>query len=156
MATKALTPLRSSRTGREQDIDALAARFGFAHKPGQVAVGVRPGHDIDAVRSFDQLLLQALGHTADDTHDQSGVGPAVAFHLGQTAPDALFGIVADRAGVDQDDIGLTDILGVDVSLPLHQGDHDLRVADIHLAAVGFDKKFASGARQGAQCIRIES
>ena len=67
----------------------------------------------------------------------------------------LLGIVADRAGVDQDDIGLTDILGVHVSLPLHQGDHDLRVADIHLAAVGFDEKFASGARQGAQCIRIE-
>ena len=142
--------------GREQDIDALAARFGFAHKPGQVAVGVRPGHDIDAVRSFDQLLLQALGHTADDAHDQSGVGPAVAFHLGQTAPDALFGIVADRTGVDQDNVRLVDPVGIYVPLALHHGDHDLGVADIHLAAVGFDKKFASGARQGAQCIRIES
>ena len=49
-----------------------------------------------------------------------------------------------------------DPLGIYVPFALHHGDHDLGVADIHLAAVGFDKKFASGARQGAQCIRIES
>ena len=120
-----------------------------------VSVEVGPGHDVDAVRALDQFLLEAFGHAADDAHDEPRFGPAVAFHLGQAPPDTLLGIVADRAGVDQDDIGQADILGVDVSLPLHQGNHDFRVADIHLAAVGFDEKFASGARQGAQCIRIE-
>ncbi len=139
----------------EQDVHPLAARLGLAHQARQVAVGIRPGHDVDAVRALDQFLLEAFGHAADDAHDEPRFGPAVAFHLGQTPPDTLLGIVADRAGVDQDDIGQADILGVDVSLPLHQGNHDFRVADIHLAAVGFDEKFASGARQGAQCIRIE-
>ena len=54
----------------------------------------------------------------------------------------LLGIVADRAGVDQDDIGLADLLRIDVTLPLHDGDDRLGVADVHLAAVGLDKKFA--------------
>ena len=100
------------------------------------------------MRSFDQLLLQTLGHTADDAHDQSGVGPAVAFHLGQTAPDALFGIVADRTGVDQDNVRLVDPLGIYVPFALHHGDHDLGVADIHLAAVGFDKSLRPAPDRG--------
>ena len=38
--------------GRKQHVDALAARLGAAHQARQVAVGVRPGHDIDARRSL--------------------------------------------------------------------------------------------------------
>ena len=67
--------------------------------------------------------------------------------LGQTAPDALLGVVADRAGVDQDDIGLADAVRIDIAFALHERNDDLRVADVHLAAVGLDEKFAPGALQ---------
>ena len=46
----------------------------------------RPGL---AVGSFDQLLAQPFGHTADDPHDEPRTFAPVAFHLGQPAPDAL-------------------------------------------------------------------
>ena len=59
----------------------------------------------------------------------------------------LLGIVADRAGVDQDDIGLADAVRIDIAFALHERNDDLRVADVHLAAVGLDEKFASGALQ---------
>ena len=133
--------------GRKQHVDTLAARLGLAHQARQVAVGVRPGHDIDARRSLDQLLAQAFGHAADDAHDKTRIRAPVAFHLGQTAPDALLGVVADRAGVDQDDIGLADAVRIDIAFALHERNDDLRVADVHLAAVGLDEKFASGALQ---------
>ena len=140
---------------REQHIDPLAAGLGLAHQARQVAVGIRPGHHIDGIRSLDKLLLQALGHAADDADHQTRTFAAVAFHLGQAPPDPLLGVVADRAGVDQDDVRLGDPLRIDIALLLHECDDDLRIADVHLAAVGFDKEFAPLARERPQCIHVQ-
>ena len=56
-------------------------------------------YDVDARRTLGESFLQPLGHAADDADHQSGTEFAVTFHLGQPAPDALLGVVADRAGV---------------------------------------------------------
>jgi hypothetical protein len=66
-----------------------------------------------------------------------------AAHLSQTTPNALLGIVANRAGVNKDYIRLLNLIGVEVTLLLHYGNHNLGVADIHLTTVGFDKEFAT-------------
>ena len=141
--------------GREQHVDALAAGLGLADQARQIAVGVGPGHDIDAVGPFDQLFAQTLGHAADDAHHQPRTFAPVALHLGQPAPDALLGVVADRTGVDEYDIGLVDPVRIDVTLALHDGDDRLGVADVHLTAVGLDEQPASRSFERPQCIDIK-
>ena len=53
----------------------------------------------------------------------------------------LLGIVADRAGIDQDDVRLPGIVGVAPPFVLHDRHDDLRIADVHLAAVGLYEQF---------------
>jgi len=114
-----------------------------ARKPfgQQVAVGVGPRYDIHGVLAFGQALLQPLGHAADDADKHPLPAAAQAPQLGQTAPDALLGIVADRAGIDQDDVRLPGIVGVAPPFVLHDRHDDLRIADVHLAAVGLYEQF---------------
>ena len=88
------------------------------------------------------------------THHQPRTLAPVTLHLGQPAPDALLGVVADRAGVYQDDVRLGDPLRIDIPFALHEGDDDLRVADVHLAAVGFDEKLAARPFERTQRIEI--
>jgi hypothetical protein len=78
-----------------------------------------------------------------------GVAFAQTAHIAQASPDALLGVVAYRTGIDKDYIGLLNILGVEVTLLLHDGYNNLRVADIHLATIGLDKEFASVAHKRA-------
>ena len=138
--------------GGEQHVDPLAARFGFANESRQVAIGVRPGYDVDARRPFEQLFLQPLGHAAEDADDQRGFVAPQPFHVGQPAPDALLCIVADRAGVYQDHVGLLLVFGVDVALLLHYRNHDFRIADVHLTTVGLDVEFSACPRKRPQGI----
>ena len=126
---------------RQQDVDPLAARTGFAHQLRQVAVGVWPRYDIHGILAFGQALLQPLGHAADDADEHPLPAAAQAPQLGQTAPDALLGIVADRTGIDQDDVRLPGIVGVAPPFALHDRHDDLRIADVHLAAVGLYEQF---------------
>ena len=53
----------------------------------------------------------------------------------------LLGIVADRTGIDQDDVRLPGIVGVAPPFALHDRHDDLRIADVHLAAVGLYEQF---------------
>ena len=74
---------------------------------------------------------------------------AQTLHLRKASPDALLGIVANRAGVNQNHISLLDILGVDVAVLLHNRYHNLRIADIHLATVGLNEELLSLTHDGA-------
>ena len=51
-------------------------------------------------------------------------------HLPQTSPNALFGIISDRTGIDQNDIRLLDLVGIDIALLLHDRNDDFRIADV--------------------------
>ena len=115
-------------------------------------VGIGPGDDIDPGGALGELLFQALSHAADDAHEERGLFLFQSPHLGQPAPDALLGVVADGASVDKDDVGLLGPLGIGVALLLHDRDDDFRIADVHLAAVGLDIELAAGTRQGTQSI----
>ncbi len=141
--------------GGEQHVDPLAARLGLADQARQIAVGIGPGDDVDPGGALDELLSQTLGHAADDADDERGTGFPQPFHLGQAAPDALLGVVADGAGIDEDDVGLLGIVGMDVALLLHDRDDDLRIADVHLAAVGLEVELTTDARKGTQRIYTE-
>ena len=75
-------------------------------------------------------------------------------HLPQTPPNALFGIISDRTGIDQNDIRLLDLVGIDIPLLLHDRYDDLGIADIHLTTVGFYKKFTARPLQRTQGIYL--
>ncbi len=52
--------------------------------------------------------------------------------------DLLLGVLADRAGVEQDHVGVGGGVGQDVALPLERADDQLAVEHVHLAADGLD------------------
>ena len=60
----------------------------------------------------------------------------------QAVADALLGIVPDRAGVEQDQIGLTLILGGGVAGLGQDARDDLAVAEVHLASVALQIQLA--------------
>ncbi len=105
---------------------------------GQVAIGGGTGDDRDVGGALEDLLAFLLGDAAED-----GELLAFALHplvLVQPVEDLLLGLVADGAGVveDQPGFGLVGDLGVAFVL---QGPDDLfGVMGIHLAAEGFDVK----------------
>jgi len=54
--------------------------------------------------------------------------------------DSLLGLVADRAGVVENQASVSFILDADVALVLQRADDFFRVMGVHLAAEGFDVK----------------
>lgn len=138
----------------KQDIDAPAPFARFAHQAGQVAVRIRTGDDIHGVLPFEQPFPQTFGHTTDNTDEHSRPAAAQMSHLPQTPPNALFGIISDRTGIDQNDIRLLDLVGIDIALLLHDRNDDFRIADVHLTAVCFDKKFTARTLQRTQSIYL--
>jgi len=59
----------------------------------------------------------------------------------QAGNNPLFGIVAYRAGVYENGVGLFDIFAYRVIGHFHDGGDDFAVGHIHLATVCFDEKF---------------
>ena len=73
----------------------------------EVAVGVRPHDHVDELLLFEELLAQPLGHAPK--HADGEVGPLLDLfraELGEAAPDAVLRLLANRARVDEDDVGL--------------------------------------------------
>ena len=136
----------------EEDIDALRTRLGSLQQIRKVAIGIRTGHYIDTRLGLQERLVQTLGHATHDAHHKARLLLLQATHLGETSPDALLGIVANRTGVDQNHIGLGLRLGVAVAVLLENRDDNLRIAHIHLTAVGLDKELATLTHQRTQCI----
>ena len=58
--------------------------------------------------------------------------------LAQPVQHLLFGMLANRAGVEQDDVGIFDAVGSDVTGAAQDGADRLRIGDIHLASVGLE------------------
>ena len=50
----------------------------------------------------------------------------------------LFGVLADRTGIEQDRIGLSRILGQYVTVFAERGDDHLAIENVHLATDGLD------------------
>ena len=107
--------------------------LGLGNKLGQCQVGVGAGNHVYFVSVY-KLLFHALGHTADYSHK----GLFAATHgvqLVQTAINFLLGIVAYRTGVQQNKVGLFNVVAHFVSGYTQDGTNNLAVGHIHLAAV---------------------
>ena len=108
---------------------------------GKAAVGVR-AHDKVHHAAFQQLVLEALGHAADDADKgcRAVGGPAALLlrEAGDAAVDALLGVVADRAGVREDEVRLLHHFRPVIAVVTENGEDDFGVTHVHLASVGLD------------------
>jgi hypothetical protein len=76
---------------------------------------------------------KALGHTADDTDYKIGSGLLDVFEMTEVREHPLFGVVANGAGVYQDDIGLLDGVREAEACFFEGGSHEGGVQLVHLA-----------------------
>ena len=133
------------------------------HHLGQMEIAVWTTHEI-GVMVLDQVVLHALGHTAQHAEDRLGI---VGFRIvvGVTALlsekrvktmiDLVLGILAHRAGVEKHRVGIFFVVRGFVTGHLHDGGNDFRVGYIHLAAIGLDIEFLAHSVY-AYIIRLQS
>ena len=89
------------------------------------------------LRLIEQARAKALCHAAGDTDDATG--RHVPLQLAESTNHTLLGMVANRAGVEQDDVGAIRYVDRVIACGGQLAEHELSVADVHLAAVGFDE-----------------
>ena len=108
----------------------------------QAMVALRANDDINAALPADDLLAFRLRDTAGDG-DQRFLALGCADALGHTQAaklgiDLLGGLLADMAGVEDDEIGILGAFGRGEALAGQYVRHALGVMSVHLAAVGLD------------------
>ena len=116
--------------------NAAFARFQPHQHLGQIAVGSRAADQRDVGRAVEDFFALLLGDAAEH-------GELLAFALQalvfiQPVEDFLFGLVADGAGVIEDQSGVGLVLDAQVAFVLQCADDFLRVMGVHLAAKRLD------------------
>ena len=148
MLTKALAPSTRaggrwsnfSISGKLMSTCGLPSRARLASSCGQAVQRLRAEHHIDIGRARDDGRAFLAGDAAADA-DQHALGLQV-LDAAQVAEDLFLRLFAHRAGVEQDQVGLVDVLRVLVALGgVQHVAHLVRVVLVHLAAEGFDKDF---------------
>uniref|UniRef100_A0A0R3QG56 Phenol hydroxylase n=1 Tax=Brugia timori TaxID=42155 RepID=A0A0R3QG56_9BILA len=110
---------------------------------GQPVQGLRAEHDVDVGRARDDGVALLAGHAAADADLHAA--RLQVLDAAQVGEHLLLCLLAHRAGVEQDQVGLVDVLRRLVALGRveHVG-HLVRVVLVHLAAEGFDEDFLGG------------
>ena len=110
----------------------------------QRAIAVRTDDEVDVLRALEQPRAEPLRHAPGDA--QHRVGLHVPLELAEPPDHALLGVIADRAGVDEDDVRPVRALDRRVADGRELPEHQLGVAHVHLAAVRLD---VDGPRGGS-------
>src|SRR5260370_10297902 len=79
-----------------------------------------------------------LRHTAEQAQLHLGTRMLEAGEIAQTPQHPLFGVLANRTRIQEDDVGQLGARRRRITRALKNRAHELRVCDIHLAAVRFD------------------
>ena len=116
--------------------DRLLAAPRAVHELRQGTIAVRTDDERDVPRLFQQQGTEALGHAARDSHD--AVLRHVPLELTQPPDDPLLRMIADGAGVDQNDVGAVRLVDGEVAGGGELAEHQLGVAHVHLATVRLD------------------
>ncbi len=118
--------------------DAVGARLDLHQHRRQVAVRSRAGDQRDVGRALEDLFALLLGDAAE--HGEALPFLVQLLEIVQAMEDLLLGLVADRAGVVDDEVGILFALHLRVAFGDERA-HDLfGVVEIHLAAEGLDVK----------------
>jgi hypothetical protein len=84
--------------------------------------------------------------------------PLEALEGAELGEDLVLGLLADRAGVEEDDVGVVGAVGELVVVGAQQPGHPLRVVLVHLAAVGDEvelghKKLSATLTSGPEGVK---
>ena len=121
---------------------------------GQAVQGLRTEHQVDVRRALDDRRALLRGHAAADADHHRAVALLERLPAAELAEHLFLRLLADRAGVDQDDVGFFDLVGQlqAVAGGEHVG-HLGRVVLVHLAAVGLDEELFRRGRGGRGACR---
>ena len=106
---------------------------------GKAVIGLRPHDQIDGRLTAHDLGPFGLRHAACDANLQIGVQFLKRLQAAQFGIDFFCCLFTDVTGVQQDHIGVSCGLCLDVVIAQRLG-HTFTVVDIHLAAVGLDEQ----------------
>ena len=120
------------------------ARAGTLDQRRQRAVAVRADDETHVLCFLEQLRSETLRHAAGNAHD--GRRRHVPLQLAKPADDPLLGMIADRAGIDENDVRTLWTFHRDVPMRRELAEHQLGITHVHLAAVGLDVDRWHGAR----------
>jgi hypothetical protein len=112
--------------------------------------------EVDLVEAAQQGVPRLLGHTAAHREDPAGAGLLPSPQLAQIAIEPMLRLVADRAGIDDQQVGLVQALGGNVALVAKQVRDLLRVVDVHLAPIGAHQDPLRRAQAVLQTCRGDS
>ena len=126
--------LRRQRVGREE--------------LGELVDLARTERDVDEREAREDLVLDGLRPAAADADDPLRVARLQALRLMQVGDEAAVGLLADRAGVEEDDVGILGGGGLGVAERLEHPLHPLGVVLVHLTAERRDVEALHGVAEG--------
>ena len=145
--------LAPGRQGRREDLERLEdldlrlllhPRALEQHRQRPDVVGAE--HDVDPRRLPRDRRAVLLGQAAADGDLHPGLLRLHRREVAEVAVELVVGVLADRAGVEHDDVGLLVGVGRDVAGLLEQPGEPLGVVHVHLAPVGPDLVRARASR----------
>src|SRR5439155_4779828 len=106
-----------------------------------------PEGDVDERELAEDLVLDRLRPAAADADDPLGIAPLERRGLVEVGDEALVGLLADRAGVEEDEVRVAGVGCLVVAERLEHALHALGVVLVHLAAERRDVVALHGAQR---------
>ena len=109
-------------------------------------IALRSDHEIDHAGAADDLLALGLRDAAGDRdHDAAAFARGLLLehaHAAELGIDLVGGLLADVAGVEDDEVGVLGRRGLGKAFGRERVRHTMGIVDVHLAAEGLDVDFA--------------
>ena len=124
----------------------------------QVLIVLRADRQIDRGGAADDLGPFGLRYAAGDRdHDPPaalGGGLLQPVHAAELGIDLVGGLLADVAGVQDDEIGVIGGRGLGVAFACERVRHTMGIVDVHLAAERLDMDFTGSAHAGSAMLTL--
>ena len=134
--------------GLLEDLHDRAFEGRAPQQVGRVADVVGAEDDIDVGRPLLDQPPVLLGQAAADGDLQIGPALLERLQLAEVAVEPVVGVLADAAGVEQDEVGFVDVGGDFHAVGLEQAREPLGVVLVHLTPEGADEVLTGRLRHG--------
>ena len=136
IVTNAETLVAGGRNGVVQIVCVGAALEQAFDKRAEVFDGFRADDEIDMRKAVLEILLRALRRATGDDDFSPGLLRLPFLQPADFRERAIFRMLADGAGVDEQHRGIVGIFGLSDAARLQMASHLVGIRDIHLAPVG--------------------
>ena len=127
-------PLGRKMPGEALELEeALGGERVAGQELGQLVDLAGAERDVDEREAREHLVLDRLGPAAADADYAVGALALEPLGLAEVGDESVVGVLADRAGVEQDQVGLLTATGLGVAERLEHPLHPLGVVLVHLA-----------------------